>query len=42
MKLMFYKQEMGDTERPLCPGAQQGPAEFQPYANEIKLNSKLK
>ena len=26
-----YKQEMGDTERLLCPGAPQGPAGFQAY-----------
>ena len=29
MKPVSCKQEMGDTERLLCPGAPQGPAGFQ-------------
>ena len=29
MKPISYKQETGDTERLLCPGAPQGPARFQ-------------
>ena len=33
MKPISCNQEMGDTERLLCPGAPQGPAEFQRYSN---------
>ena len=29
MKPISYKQEVGDTEQLLCPGAPQGPAQFQ-------------
>ena len=31
MKPIFCNQEMGDTERLLCPGAPQGPARYQQY-----------
>ena len=29
MKPIFYSQEMGDTEKILCPGAPQGPVRYQ-------------
>ena len=29
MKPIFYSQEMGDTEKILCPGAPQGPTRYQ-------------
>ena len=33
MKPISYNQELGDTERLLCPGAPEGPAGYQRYSN---------
>ena len=37
MEAEDYSQEMGNTERLPCPGAPQGPAQFQYYSGHCGL-----
>ena len=39
MEPISCKQEIGDTEKLLCPGAPQGPAGFHKYPRDVDMMS---